>query len=268
MKKSPSELKKLSFNQQQWNKVMEDNNRLLNDTLLYLENLQDVDLSGIGSYNILKYNSTSEKFEPAAYAEVFTTTTTTTTTTTPFCTAFSANRLPDAYYGNDTTPPNPKIRANLVVSPGEDSTWRKQYAIDRTGNTYWAANATGMPQWWAFNFGGYYGHKFRIQKVRIKGYTNSLDNAPKTFQIQGSDTGAWSGEEDVLLSVSDAGSYQSGQFKEWEFENDNGYNWFRIYVTDVEDQVVRYVVIDEIEMMECLDNPYATSTTTTTTTTL
>lgn len=82
MKLSPTELMKLSYNQQQWNTIMEQNSRLLNDTLLKMSGLLDVDLSGIADNNLLQYNSVSGKYEPVALSEIFTTTTTTTTSTT------------------------------------------------------------------------------------------------------------------------------------------------------------------------------------------
>ena len=81
MKVTPSELMKLTYNMQQWNKIMEINNRLLNDTLLHLSNLQDVDTAGIVVGDILKYNTSSGKYEPVNFKDVFTTTTTSTTTT-------------------------------------------------------------------------------------------------------------------------------------------------------------------------------------------
>ncbi len=73
---------KVTANMQQWNKIMEINNRLLNDTLLHLSNLQDVDVSGIAIGDLLKYNTTSGKYEPVNFKDVFTTSTTTSTTST------------------------------------------------------------------------------------------------------------------------------------------------------------------------------------------
>ena len=81
MKVTPSDLMKITYNQQQWNKIMEINNRLLNDTLLYLSNLQDVDTSGIATGDLLQYNSTSGNWEPVNFKDIFTTSTTSTTTT-------------------------------------------------------------------------------------------------------------------------------------------------------------------------------------------
>ncbi len=82
MKVTPSDLMKLTYNMQQWNKIMEINNRLLNDSLLYLSNLQDVDTSGIVVGDLLQYNTTSGNYEPVNFKDIFTTTTTSTTTST------------------------------------------------------------------------------------------------------------------------------------------------------------------------------------------
>ena len=70
MKVTPSELKKLTYNQQQWNKIMEENSRRLNDILLHLSNLQDVDVTGIVTGDLLKYNTSSGDFEPVNFKDV------------------------------------------------------------------------------------------------------------------------------------------------------------------------------------------------------
>lgn len=81
MKVTPSDLLKMTYNQQQWNKIMEVNNRALNDTLLHLSNLQDVDTAGIVVGDLLQYNTASGKYEAINFKDIFTTTTTSTTTT-------------------------------------------------------------------------------------------------------------------------------------------------------------------------------------------
>ena len=65
---------------QNWTKIMEENARKLNDTLLYVSGLLDADISSLTDRDVLVWNATSEKWENQPYHIVIPTTTTTTTT--------------------------------------------------------------------------------------------------------------------------------------------------------------------------------------------
>lgn len=58
----PTLLQKLSFNCQGWNKILETNARLLNDTLLKISGMTDVTLTSLLNGNILVYNLATSKF--------------------------------------------------------------------------------------------------------------------------------------------------------------------------------------------------------------
>jgi len=71
---------------QNWTKIMEENARKLNDTLLYVDGLLDVDITSPADRDVLVWNASAGKWENNPYHTVIPTTTTTTssssTTTT------------------------------------------------------------------------------------------------------------------------------------------------------------------------------------------
>ena len=78
--KLSSGLEYILFSGQSWTGVYNDNFQLLEDTLLYLQNLIDVDVTSLTDQDILQWNQTSGKFENVPFYDVFPSTTTTTTT--------------------------------------------------------------------------------------------------------------------------------------------------------------------------------------------
>ena len=83
---SPSGLRFSAPGDTDWNSQNSYNWTRLNDTLLKLSALLDVEDAGLADGDILRYSSSSSKWEceasPGGYRELITTTTTTTTTST------------------------------------------------------------------------------------------------------------------------------------------------------------------------------------------
>ena len=80
-KLSPTQLEKLRYSAQGWNKIHEDNMRKLNDTLLKVSGMLDVDLTSLTNGDVLAWSASKQKFENVPYGSVIPTTTSTTSST-------------------------------------------------------------------------------------------------------------------------------------------------------------------------------------------
>ena len=81
--------------------------------------------------------------------------------------------------------------------------------------------------------------------------------------LKASDTGSFSGEETTLMDESEL-SWVNNEWKEWEFENDNHYLYYRQtwYRNDTS-----WLNMTECEMMQCGGTTTTTTSSSTTTTT-
>lgn len=77
-----SQLRKHRWSSQGWIQVLDFNMTRLNDTLLKVSGMLDVDLSSLSDNDVLRYNTSSGKFENVSYGFLTTTTTSTTTSST------------------------------------------------------------------------------------------------------------------------------------------------------------------------------------------
>jgi hypothetical protein len=134
-------------------------------------------------------------------------------------------------------------------------------ALDRTSTTDWCSNG-GPPQWWEVKFI----QARKINKVAITSGDHAwYYESPVDFTIEASNTGDFSGEEVVLVTVNDNMLWTQNETRTWEFVNDNYYYYYRMDCTANGGSNVR---MQEIEMWGCEgNNPSTTSTTTTTSTT-
>ena len=114
-----------------------------------------------------------------------------------------------------------------------------------------------VENWLQVDFGG--GNEKQIEKIRLN-FGDYGIYAPKDFELQASNTGAFSGEEDVLLSQTDI-DHSDNTWYEWEFDNSTSYRYYRIVVSDGYEETFLFIV--EVEMMEC--TAYGTTTTASTT---
>lgn len=84
-------------------------------------------------------------------------------------------------------------------------------------------------QWLQYHFAS----AQKINKIRILPRSMETNRAPGDFTFSGSNTGAFSGEQALLLTVSGS-TYSSGVYNEWTFSNDNSYLYYRINITGKE----------------------------------
>ncbi|MEI7879857.1 MAG: hypothetical protein WCI95_03170 [bacterium] len=98
--------------------------------------------------------------------------------------------------------------------------------FDKSDSTWWTASSGSAPQ--------YVGYKFAsaqtITSYKITARVSSYDRAPSNFTFQGSNTGAWAGEQ-VTLDTRTSQSWSAGETKFYSFTNINSYLYYRVNMT-------------------------------------
>jgi len=100
--------------------------------------------------------------------------------------------------------------------------------------------------WTGQDFGA--GNEKTINRYRLYTTLPTRVNDPKDWTFEASNTGAWSGEEVILDTVTGA-SFTEDTWQEFTFTNTNAYRYYRINVTA--NNGGSFLIITEIEMYEC-----------------
>lgn len=119
-------------------------------------------------------------------------------------------------------------------------------AFDNANTSYtvdsWEGPKNSLPQWLGYDFS----QGKIIQKYTISQPGNLASNGPKSWVFQGSnDNSSWTN----LHSVTDAPAWAKGEKREYTFNNSNGYQYYRIYMSAL-NAGTGYPLIGEAEMME------------------
>ncbi len=103
-------------------------------------------------------------------------------------------------------------------------------AFDNNSTTDWAANSAG-PDWIGYDFGA--GNDKVIAKYTIQARYVAYDQSPKDFTLQGSNTGAWGGEQVTLDTRSGITWASASQVQAFTLDNSTAYRYYRINITAV-----------------------------------
>jgi hypothetical protein len=76
MKLSPTQLEKVRYSAEGWTKILNFNFQLMNDSLLYVNALQDVSIVGLADKQVLKYSTGDSKWHNVSSGFLTSTTTT------------------------------------------------------------------------------------------------------------------------------------------------------------------------------------------------
>ncbi len=123
----------------------------------------------------------------------------------------SANNTPSVY---------------TVSASTEVSGYSAYLALDRSESTEWRANAT--TGYLKIDFGVFLSPKARKYIITAP---SDATKAPKTFTLQGSATGAFSGEETTLDTQTNLTSWTANERKEFEFANTTAFRYYRVNIT-------------------------------------
>lgn len=112
-----------------------------------------------------------------------------------------------------------------------DTPYRAWKALDKGGatDTTWASTNTGLPHYWQYQFAS--------APAVINGYSimgrisSSATQDPKSWTFEGSNTGAFAGEETVLDTQTNVASWGNYEIRKYYFTNSTQYQYYRIDVS-------------------------------------
>jgi regulation of enolase protein 1 (concanavalin A-like superfamily) len=120
------------------------------------------------------------------------------------------------------------------------ATYAPEKGVDGSISTLWAGLASSIPNWFSICFP----YKAVIDRIVLSARSSPNHNqAPTDFTIEASDTGAFSGEEDTLDTISGI-SWSSGEVKSFDFSNSTAYSYYRIYITGTDSTATSFTEIE------------------------
>jgi len=98
-------------------------------------------------------------------------------------------------------------------------------AMDKNDGTYWSTTSLGkVPSWISYEFI----ESKKITKISMKARSDGGNGSPRVFTIEGLDeNNAWI----VLKTILNSSSWGNGEYREFEFANNNSYKKYRINIT-------------------------------------
>jgi hypothetical protein len=124
----------------------------------------------------------------------------------------TANNLPSPYISSAST----EYDANYAA-------WK---VFDGNGGTQWSTSIAAIPCWIKIDLGtSYIVTRYDITNGSATSY------APNDFQLEGSNTGAFGGEETVLDTQTDITWASFPLLKSYSFSNSTGYRYYRLYIS-------------------------------------
>jgi F5/8 type C domain len=144
---------------------------------------------------------------------------------------------------SNTTPAPYVVSASSIYN----SSWPEWKAFNKSNvDTYdrWASANNGLPAWLKLDFGA--GNKKIIVKYAITTILSSdTSQSPKSFTFEGSnDDMNWT----ILDTRTNEINWSSGERREYSFENNTPYRYYRVYITATNG--ANLTTIAELEMME------------------
>lgn len=278
-----SGLEHVIWGSQGWIDIMNRNTQRLNDNLLTVSGLLDVNDSAIVDTNVLIWDDATSKFVPGDGSIFITTTTTTTTTTSSSST--TASHSTTTFSGTTTTssittttalvipefsPSNMTAESTptpFVVSASTSYSsllpW-KAFDGGKGSGQYWISNGETDP-WLKIDIGTY--HKLQYYEISVNTIPENA-RAPKDWTMEGSNTGAFSGEQATLDTVTGETAWTGGETRTFTVDTaTTAYRYFRLNIS-ANNGDASYTQCAELDLFGTAGSaPTTTSTTSTTTTT-
>jgi len=128
-------------------------------------------------------------------------------------------------------------------------------AFDEDEDTRWSSTHTSLPHWIRYDLGE--GMTKAARKLRLLPFKGEdADQQISDFKLQGSNVENPEPDGDVdWTTLLDKTAANTGLWQEWEFENQTGFRYYRIKVTDTWEEAPIYpftASIREIELMEVI----------------
>lgn len=125
------------------------------------------------------------------------------------------------------------------------------FGVEATANSTWIPANDSFPNWIKVDYGA--SNSKTIIKYTVSSRDNALlANQPRDWQLQGSNTGAFTGEQTVLDTQINQSNWGSAEKRTFYFTNTVAYRYYRLYVTanNTPTGITSYVSISNIEYME------------------
>ncbi|MBD8840367.1 discoidin domain-containing protein [Paenibacillus sp. FSL K6-4396] len=133
----------------------------------------------------------------------------------------------DTIFERELTPT--ELQGTPFASTSLDASRTPDKAFDgivSSSSIYWYSDAVASVQWIGYDFGA--GKERVISRIGLYGFSHTYNYSPKNFIIQGSNDNAnWIDFRTVIDSGVSAGVSST-----FDFNNDNAFRYYRIYVTE------------------------------------
>ncbi len=126
-------------------------------------------------------------------------------------------------------------------------------AVDGNTVTAWESGLADYIHIWSYDLGE--GVTKIAKRLSINSGTYFPNEGPRAFVLQASNTGAFVGEETALLVSPDEGAWNPCNNKEWTFENEIAYRYYRLYMTH--SPLALWTTLAEVMLFEELEGDYS-----------
>lgn len=124
--------------------------------------------------------------------------------------------------------------------------WKAFNKAASSGTSFWNSAIASFPHWLQYEFGS----AQTIASYTIASGPTYASRAPNTWTLQGSNTGAFAGEEATLDTRSGEASWSgSGETRTYSVSSPGSYTHYRLVITAVNGDADNYAAIEEMELL-------------------
>ncbi len=121
-------------------------------------------------------------------------------------------------------------------------------AIDDNLTTQWAGNNSGFPYWWQIDFGA--SNEQIIDQYTIHARNDAFwEEIPEDWTLEGSNTGAFAGEE-VILDTRSSVVWIQNEEKTFDVDNITPYRYYRFDISDNQSTTNNNTSLLEVQMFQ------------------
>ncbi|MFE6075799.1 discoidin domain-containing protein [Paenibacillus sp. NPDC057886] len=157
---------------------------------------------------------------------------------------YSGNIIPTM---TSNTTPSPIVVSSSTQYSATFAPWK---AFDGSFGTHWMTSA-GVQGWVKIDLGS----QKKLGRYSLSSSTDTpnlpVTANPKNWTLEGSNTGLFSGEQDVLHTVSNEQAWTPGLKRIYDFDNQKSYRYYRINITSNQGYA-NFMGFAELEMMELI----------------
>ena len=131
-----------------------------------------------------------------------------------------------AISGGDFATATPNEASGKTVTVSTTASGAAANLVDGSGSTEWVSDATAT-QWVKIDLAS----AKTIRFIWLKASATTPENAPGTWQLEGSATGAFAGEETVLKIVAGDSAWAANERRRFTVTSPGSYRYYRVNIT-------------------------------------